>query len=337
MSGIKVSVIIPVFNAGKYLRLSLESVANQTLRDIEIIVINDGSTDESEKIIDSLALKDQRIKVIETSNEGASAARNKGLTIATGEFTGFVDADDWAEPGMFEKLYNAAKSGNADLAICNAITWKNDTTSGPRLKLTDVFPEFANDREKELVQLMEFKYDYANWNKIYSAAIINKYKLQFSEKLKIYEDLLFNLCFWQYTRKGVLVNDPLYNYRIHTDSIMNRKSSTILAEFNILFNEFDGICEQHRWKEARDTFQKEMRRSFYYQHLPALVSEIKSRGTALKKRISLLISELQKLNPGLFSFERAEMRGIQGIKKILLKKKKFPIFSMIEVLRGNEL
>ncbi len=112
----KVSVIVPVYNVEKYLEECIESLINQTLTDIEIICINDGSTDNSLKILEELQKKDNRIKIINQKNSGVSSARNNGIENATGEYIGFVDSDDWIDSDYYEKLYNTAKKYNSDIA-----------------------------------------------------------------------------------------------------------------------------------------------------------------------------------------------------------------------------
>lgn len=116
MEKIKISVIVPVFNAEKYLKMCLNSLVSQTLKNIEIICIDDGSTDNSLAILDKFKSKDDRIKIIKQKNYGVSMARNNGISEAQGEYIGFVDADDWVDKDFFEKLYNAAQKYNADIA-----------------------------------------------------------------------------------------------------------------------------------------------------------------------------------------------------------------------------
>ena len=116
---IKVSIVIPVYNVQKYLHECLDSLINQTLKDIEIICINDGSTDNSLNILKEYALKDSRIKVIDKENEGQGIARNLGIELAQGEFIGFVDPDDWLEPEMLEMMYNQAKVLFSQVVICD--------------------------------------------------------------------------------------------------------------------------------------------------------------------------------------------------------------------------
>ena len=118
MSNAKISIIVPVYNIEKYIEKSVESLVNQTYKNIEIILIDDGSTDSSPQICDKLKKEDTRIKVIHQPNKGVSAARNAGLDAACGDYIGFCDGDDIADKDMFEFLYNLAVSDNADIAMC---------------------------------------------------------------------------------------------------------------------------------------------------------------------------------------------------------------------------
>ena len=119
MSKIKVSVIVPIYKTEKYLSTCVESLLCQTLKEIEIILIDDGSPDNCPALCDNYALKDSRIKVIHKTNSGLSDARNIGIKEAAGEYIGFVDSDDWVKPEMFEKMYQNAIQNNADVVVCN--------------------------------------------------------------------------------------------------------------------------------------------------------------------------------------------------------------------------
>src|SRR5574344_2160891 len=120
----KVSVIIPIYNVEKYLRQCLDSVVNQTLKDIEIICINDGSTDSTLSIIKEYATNDNRIKIIDKKNSGYGDSMNQGLDMATGDYIGIVESDDFAELNMFDKLYNKAIENNLDLVRCQYFHYK---------------------------------------------------------------------------------------------------------------------------------------------------------------------------------------------------------------------
>ena len=116
-----ISVIVPIYNVEPYLSQCLDSIISQTLADIEIICVNDGSTDNSLQILQKYAAQDNRIKIINQPNQGLSAARNSGIDVATGEFIGFVDSDDYIAPDFYETLYTVAKKYKANIAASNII------------------------------------------------------------------------------------------------------------------------------------------------------------------------------------------------------------------------
>lgn len=126
MAACKVSVIIPVYQAQKYLRQCLDSVVGQTLKETEIICVDDGSFDDSPKILSEYAAKDERVRVIRQENKGAGAARNRGLLEASGEYLSFLDADDFFEPDMLERAYERAKEGRAKVVVFGADRWRED-------------------------------------------------------------------------------------------------------------------------------------------------------------------------------------------------------------------
>ena len=121
---IKVSIIIPVYNVEQYLPKCLDSIINQTLKDIEIICINDGSTDNSLSILKEYASKDDRMIIIDKENKGQGIARNLGIKKAKGKYIGFVDPDDWVDIQMFEKMYNQAQKLNSEIVICDLVKYQ---------------------------------------------------------------------------------------------------------------------------------------------------------------------------------------------------------------------
>lgn len=181
----KVSIIVPVYNVEKYLERCLDSLVNQTLKDIEILLVDDGSTDNSLKICEKYA-SDGRIKIIKQANAGQSAARNNALEIATGDYIGFVDSDDWVDTDFYEKLYNAAVENNADISMADFVR-KGVKKHKIRLNL----------KASGIYNTTEEKFKIANalkegciWNKIYRWKILSD--LRFVEGM-YYEDGLFTL------------------------------------------------------------------------------------------------------------------------------------------------
>ena len=130
---VKVSVVVPIYNAEKYLKQCLDSIQNQTLTDIEIIMIDDGSKDGSADISKQY-LSDSRFSYYYKENEGLAAARADGIARASGEYLGFIDSDDWIEPDMYEKMYNAAKSNDSDIVFCNCMENENGHKFTPYMR-----------------------------------------------------------------------------------------------------------------------------------------------------------------------------------------------------------
>ena len=159
----KLSVIIPVYNVEEYLQRCLDSVVNQTLTDLEIICVNDGSTDNSSKILEQYAQQDKRIKILTQNNRGLSAARNTALEAISSEYFTFLDSDDWVDLNFYEKLYNKAKKFDADIAMADFIR------TGPNKRKIRL-----NLKEEKVYTTIEDKIKAANlfkegcvWNKIY--------------------------------------------------------------------------------------------------------------------------------------------------------------------------
>ncbi len=334
MEDIKLSIIIPVFNSEKYLTQCIESAVDQTLSEIEIIIINDGSTDESRKIIQSFATKDKRILFIDAKNEGVSAARNKGIRIAKGEFIGFIDSDDWIEPRMYELLYGQAKETGSDLAICN-MNIVTDNNEYERLTLSNKVLDIANERLPKLVDLMRFKYDYSACNKIYSNKIIQENKLNFDGSVRIYEDLFFNCCYFQYSQKAVVINKNFYYYRIHTLSTMHSRSLGISGEYSKLFQKFNTFCNSRGLINELDTFNTEMRRGFYFALIPKIYEQIKDTESSLLKRARLFADSLAAVDNELFAYQKNELNGIYGMKKRMLKDGRYYLFSLVTLIKNN--
>ena len=211
----KISVIIPVYNVEKYLEKCLESIVNQTLHDIEIICINDGSKDNSGAILCKFASKDRRIKIVDRENGGLACARNTGLALARGEFIGFVDSDDWIDLDFYEKLYNAAAQNTAEIAAAGIIR-KNDKTHKIRLKFEKQGVLTAFEDKINCIDAINSP---SVWNKIYKRAFLDKIGLKF-QNVKHYEDGHFTINALYYSDKFVTVPDANYYYFINPSSIV---------------------------------------------------------------------------------------------------------------------
>ncbi|MEG1311454.1 MAG: glycosyltransferase [Romboutsia sp.] len=191
-----ISVIVPIYNVEQYLPKCIESIINQTINDIEIILVNDGSTDNSGEIADNYAKNDQRIKVIHKENGGQGSARNKGIDIAKGEYIGFVDSDDWVDLDMYEKLYKNAKEENLDIAVCSRKIWSEDNELGFTLEVkNEIVNNVIKDVPNYIINYLLYSYTVSTCNKIYKSKIIKKSNILFDSVENIgSEDALFNYC-----------------------------------------------------------------------------------------------------------------------------------------------
>lgn len=209
----KVSVIVPVYNCEKYLRKCIESIINQTLEDLEIILINDGSTDNSGKILDEYKSKDSRIKVIHKKNEGQSVARNIGLNIATGTYIGFVDSDDWIDSKMYENLYNAINKSQSDVAVCGRQACTETGKLSYKSSIQDEVFHFKNESlENYIISRLFYKHTVVVWNKLYRKELIDIYNLRFENVDYVgSEDALFNYKILCHTNKLIAINNIYYN------------------------------------------------------------------------------------------------------------------------------
>ena len=216
----KVSVIIPAYNTEQYIAKCLKSLISQTLKEIEIIVINDGSTDSTLEIINEFAAADGRIKVISQENKKQGAARNRGMEIAAGEYIGFVDSDDWVDPDFYEKLYNAVKKDNFDIAVTSIIKHKEK-----KLQYNiHCKKEVAASDLKQKIKLCEDKKHrfFSIYNKIYKASLIKDNDIFFSDGI-VCEDIIFSIKTLYFSGKIITVPGVCYHYTYNVNSAINGK------------------------------------------------------------------------------------------------------------------
>lgn len=235
----KVSVIVPVYNVAHYLARCLDSLISQTLSDLEIVIVDDGSTDDSAKIIADYAQRyGDKIRVFSKENGGQGSARNLGIRKAVGEYIGFVDADDYVDSNMFEAMYRAAKQSNADMVTCDYYY-----ITGAKKKYVDLYkPSTQTD--------MFFNPWAAPWNKIYKRSILVDNEVWFPE-LRAYEDTAFYIDTIPFI--NTIANVPrAFVYQCYRDgSTMNKKQDErVLLIFDVLqyalsFYRQHGIYERY--------------------------------------------------------------------------------------------
>lgn len=215
---LKLSIIVPIYNAEKYLSKCLNSILAQSLKDWECFLIDDGSTDNSGRICDNFALNDKRFKVIHKQNEGPALSRNTGISLATGEWIGFLDADDWIEPNRFKNAIEQGDLKNANIVQTKINVWKDG-----KIKHVWGLPEDKLYKYEEHEILSNYKCDIGHcWDKIYKTSLLRDNKI-FFEDCDLFEDLIFNVKAYVYSKSILGVSDRSYNYLIHNDSLSHVK------------------------------------------------------------------------------------------------------------------
>ncbi len=211
-----ISVIVPVYNVEKYLKKCVESIQNQTYKNLEIILVDDGSPDNCPQICDELAAMDERIRTVHRQNGGQSAARNSGLSVAKGEWIAFVDSDDYIDNDMYEKLYQAVENNQADLAVCGAriVNEVGDLLS-PNKGNGEVKCYVGQDGYGQLIPTL----NNSVWNKLFQKELIGE--LLFPVGCVHGEDFIFLLEYLRNVKKIAIVNEEKYNYLQRQGSITN--------------------------------------------------------------------------------------------------------------------
>lgn len=229
----KVSVVVPIYGVEKYLRQCVESILAQTLKDIEVILVDDGSKDACPQMVDEFAKKDTRVVPVHQPNGGYGKAVNHGIALAKGEYIGIIESDDWIEPDMYEKLYHAAKTHNADVVKCRFYVYNSFLPAAKQNKIYE-------GKHQDLSLAPEGVFSVAEWPKIiafhasiwaalYEARFIKQQKLS-ETKSASYQDFPFMIETMCRAKRIAVVQDPLVHYRMEE----GQNSSTIRRDERLL-------------------------------------------------------------------------------------------------------
>ena len=210
----RVSVIIPVYNVEKFILKTVESVMNQDYKDVEIILVNDGSPDNSAQIIDELAKRDSRIICIHKENGGVSSARNAGLKIATGEYVTFIDGDDWVEPNYISYLLELVEKNNCEIGM------NKNNYSDYSMNSSD--KEYVVEAEKAIEWIYLGDIFVAVWNKIYKMSFLRDNDILFDEKIWYGEGMLFNIDCLQFVDRVAVGEKCVYHQVSNPNSAMRK-------------------------------------------------------------------------------------------------------------------
>ncbi len=293
-----ISVIVPIYNVEKYLTECIESIINQTYKNIEILLINDGSTDNSGRICDEYSKKDERIKVIYKENGGLSEARNYGIDIANGEYIAFVDSDDYISDMFIENLYKAIIENNTEVSQCN-FTKVTDTNE-------EIEKRGYNDKIKIKSGYEMIKDLYTNhwenivaWNKLYSKKLFENLRYPVG---KIHEDEFTIYKILYVTKSVAIVEENLYKYRQNVNSIMGTQFK--LQRLDIL----------KAFEERIKFFEQKDENELYEMSLVAYLGKLRECYVKTRK----YIKRSKDIQKEIVKKYKKECRKIKNIKKIKL-------------------
>lgn len=251
----KVSIIVPVYNVAPYLRQCMDSIINQTYRNIEIICVDDGSTDESGEILDKYAKSDNRISEAHTNNSGVASARNTGLSLASGEYLLFVDGDDWIDTATCQKAVSSISTESADVVMWPYIREFTDH-SDPKMifRGQKLFDETeCRKLQRRMIGLSDEELAHPEnadalstvWGKLYRREIIEQNHLRFENLSRIgtYEDGLFNLCYFAHVKSAIYIPDYLSHYRKNT-GMTSKYRSQLASQWKTLFSDMRVYIEK---------------------------------------------------------------------------------------------
>lgn len=274
----KISVIVPMYNVENYIRKCLESLVNQTLEDIEIIVVDDGSRDFGKNIVKEYVETYNNVKYYTKENGGLSSARNYGMKYATGEYIAFLDGDDYIDKKAYEKMYEKAKKEDSDIVECN-FYWAYG-----RRKKKDIGEQYEG--KSEMIE----KARVVAWNKLYKREMLEEAKIEFPKGLQ-YEDVEFFYKLVPYIEKVSFVKEPLIYYVQRNGSISNSKNEKTRDIFTVL----DNVISFYKQKNFYDKYKEELE----YTYTRILLCSSFKRITKIKNKnvkIDLLNKTWVKLN-----------------------------------------
>lgn len=326
--GPKISVIIPVYKVEKYLEKCLDSVVNQTYRNLEIIIIDDGSPDRCGEICDAYAKSDDRIQVIHKENGGLSAARNDALKIVTGTWISFVDSDDWCELNMYERAIKKAEKTNADLVIYSLYRNMYD-----KEEQIHSFPEEFETQNKDFIyklQLSTLVNKYSPfpggqrwiqgfpWDKLYKASLILDNNLVFPENVEANEDVIFNIHAFQFARSIVFFDEPLYHWRLNPTSIGHKYTPDRVEVDKEIFDEYISIGEKYH---LPDSYKKAIYTRMVSNNIVALGNRCffhKENKDSFRNKIKSAKMTLES-EPFATAFQEAEVDKLSQAGRLLLR------------------
>lgn len=268
MSSPLFSIILPCFNAEKYIDAAIASVLRQSFQDFELIIIDDGSTDKSWDLINKASLSAPRIKKMHIENAGVSNARNLGLEVSKGQYVTFIDADDIMENNALADYHSIVSEHDVDLVIGSTFQFSSSIkTKTHRRRIEGPTLYTGEDILKLSKQFLRGDFDHANWNKLYLKSKL--YNLRFDSRLITGEDMMFNWHYWNHVSRVYLMDSPVMNYRRHPESAW-RNPLNRFEKFRMLIVVFEENKEKIR-PQFRQICAAYLNEIYWYYKLPELL------------------------------------------------------------------
>lgn len=284
----ELSVIVPVYNAEKYLKQNIEMLLGQNYKDIEIILVNDGSKDKSESICLEYSNRYSNVKYLCKQNEGPSSARNAGIEVAEGEYLAFCDADDRIDSQMYERLMESVINHNADVVLCNFYSerdhnvgdmpWEDHECLSREKIIHELIPSMignTSDEEKGI----------PFWGSVcrgvYKSDIVKKNNIKFPQEIKFAEDMVFSLKFYQYAQKVIILNAAYYYYTYNPVSLMNSHVKYRPEMFETRLAVLENMKNVLEYLQIYELYKERIAvtaRAYFYETIGNACREIGKRG-----------------------------------------------------------
>lgn len=324
----KISVIIPIYKVEPYLRQCLDSVVGQTYKNLQIILVDDGSPDNCGTICDEYAAQDSRVTVIHKENGGLSSARNDALKLVTGTWISFVDPDDWCELDMYEKALTCAERTDPDIVVYSF--FKESTKAHGAERRIHTFDNDFETADKDILfqlQLSALSRKYMPysktqpwtmglpWDKLYRTTLVLDNGLAFAENVKAHEDVIFNIHAFQFAKKVSFVDLPLYHWRINPMSIGHKYTPNRAEVNDEIYNELLRIGKlYHMPEEYYQAVYVKIVNSTYALGLQCIYHRKNSAGIAQKIRFTKNVLQSE---PTFTAFEYVERKRLGKMGKLL--------------------
>lgn len=321
-----VSIIIPIYNVEKYLEKCLESIRAQTYQDLEIILVNDGSTDQSLQICEAYAQKDARIHVIDKVNEGVAIARNTGIAHATGDYIAFIDPDDWIEPLMFENMVKALQETNSPVCLCDFFKDTQKRSQPKRFEFKEtllVGEQIVEHLINGMIGMPDLlpKYVYIMgcvWRGLYRRSFISQHQLHFEPGLSVMEDLVFMVQTLLKCEQVAVVHEPYYHYVQHASSTLHSYNDKMWTDQLKVYELLEASIREARLEE-------QMRNRLDYRYIGMIFSAIKNetfvKGDSDFKETLLRMMDIFKDDTLKVVLERVKPIQVEKTTKVKTRKK----------------